>query len=120
MATALGSGNPQAAALAQALAANWHIALIDEFQDTDPLQYAIFKTAFADQGRPLLMVGDPKQAIYRFRGADIHAYLQAAADTPPAQRYTLQTNYRSHRALVNGIGHLFSGKQRPFVLDGIP
>lgn len=59
VATALGSGNPQAAALAQALAANWHIALIDEFQDTDPLQYAIFKTAFADQGRPLLMVGDP-------------------------------------------------------------
>jgi exodeoxyribonuclease V beta subunit len=120
VAAALGNGNPQAAALAQALAANWHIALIDEFQDTDPLQYAIFKTAFADQGRPLLMVGDPKQAIYRFRGADIHAYLQAAADTPPARRHTLQTNYRSHRTLVNGIGHLFSGKQRPFVLDGIP
>lgn len=116
---ALSASNPQARALAQALAAQWHIALIDEFQDTDPLQYRIFKTAFADQGRPLLMVGDPKQAIYRFRGADIHAYLQAAKDTPASQCYTLQTNYRSHRALMAGIGHLFGGKTHPFVLEGI-
>lgn len=117
---ALSGDHPQANTLAKALAQQWHIALIDEFQDTDPVQYRIFKTAFADQGRPLLMVGDPKQAIYRFRGADIHAYLQAAADTPPSQRYTLNTNYRSHTALVDGIGHLFQQKAHPFVLEGIP
>ncbi|MCP2041521.1 exodeoxyribonuclease V beta subunit [Neisseria sp. HSC-16F19] len=111
--------NPQAHALAQAVSQQWQIALIDEFQDTDAQQYAIFSQAFAAQGRPLLMVGDPKQAIYRFRGADIHTYLQAVADTPPAQRYTLATNRRSHAALLDGISLLFQDKTRPFVLPGI-
>ena len=109
----------QAEALAQALAAKWRVALIDEFQDTDPLQYAIFHTAFIRQGVPVFLVGDPKQAIYGFRGADIHAYLAAAADTAPEQSYTLRTNYRSHRDLVNGIGHLFAARSRPFVLPQI-
>ncbi|PIT24477.1 exodeoxyribonuclease V subunit beta [Snodgrassella alvi] len=116
---ALSADNPMAENLAAALAQTWQIALVDECQDTDPLQYRIFKTAFAAQNRPLIMVGDPKQAIYRFRGADIHAYLRAAADTPPQQRYTLTTNYRSHQALVQAIGHLFSGKQLPFIIEGI-
>ena len=109
----------QAEALAQALAAKWRVALIDEFQDTDPLQYAIFHTAFIRQGVPVFLVGDPKQAIYGFRGADIHAYLAAAAETDPEQSYTLRTNYRSHRDLVNGIGHLFAARSRPFVLPQI-
>lgn len=109
----------QAEALAQALAAKWRVALIDEFQDTDPLQYAIFHTAFIRQGVPVFLVGDPKQAIYGFRGADIHAYLAAAAETAPEQSYTLHTNYRSHRNLVNGIGHLFAARSRPFVLPQI-
>ena len=109
----------QAEALAQALAAKWRVALIDEFQDTDPLQYAIFHTAFIRQGVPVFLVGDPKQAIYGFRGADIHAYLAAAAETPPEHSYTLHNNYRSHRDLVNGIGHLFAARSRPFVLPQI-
>ena len=109
----------QAEALAQALAAKWRVALIDEFQDTDPLQYAIFHTAFIRQGVPVFLVGDPKQAIYSFRGADIHAYLAAAAETTPEQSYTLHNNYRSHRDLVNGIGHLFAARSRPFVLPQI-
>ena len=109
----------QAEALAQALAAKWRVALIDEFQDTDPLQYAIFHTAFIRQGVPVFLVGDPKQAIYGFRGADIHAYLAAAAETAPEQSYTLRTNYRSHRDLVNGIGHLFAARSHPFVLPQI-
>ena len=109
----------QAEALAQALAAKWRVALIDEFQDTDPLQYAIFHTAFIRQGVPVFLVGDPKQAIYGFRGADIHAYLAAAAETAPEQSYTLRTNYRSHRNLVNGIGHLFAARSHPFVLPQI-
>ncbi|OAM26629.1 exodeoxyribonuclease V subunit beta [Eikenella longinqua] len=109
----------QAAALAQALAAKWRVALIDEFQDTAPLQYAIFHTAFIRQGVPVFLVGDPKQAIYGFRGADIHAYLAAAAHTAPEQSYTLATNYRSHSRLVNGIGHLFAPRPQPFVLPQI-
>ncbi|MDF7675511.1 exodeoxyribonuclease V subunit beta [Neisseriaceae bacterium ESL0693] len=116
---ALSEQNPHAQTLARALAQTWHIALVDECQDTDPLQYRLFKTIFADQNRPLLMVGDPKQAIYRFRGADIHAYLRAANDTPAGQRYTLQTNYRSHQALVQSVNHLFSQRQHPFILEGI-
>lgn len=115
--TALTEGS-RAADLAEALAQKWRVALIDEFQDTDPLQYAVFKTAFIDRGLPVFLVGDPKQAIYGFRGADIHAYLDAAADTP--SRYTLATNYRSSRAVVDGIGRLFSRRAAPFVLADIP
>ncbi|HFC6387474.1 TPA: exodeoxyribonuclease V subunit beta [Neisseria bacilliformis] len=103
--------------LAQTVAQNWPFALIDEFQDTDPLQYEIFRRIFVANGRPLFLVGDPKQAIYGFRGADIHAYLQAAADTP--NRYTLAHNYRSHSRLTDTVGSLFTRKNRPFVLEGI-
>lgn len=109
--------NPLADVLAQTVAQNWRIALIDEFQDTDPLQYEIFRKIFISQNKPLFLVGDPKQAIYSFRGADIYAYLQAAADAQHS--YTLATNYRSHAKLINGIGALFRSKKRPFVLEGI-
>ncbi|MDO5639671.1 MAG: exodeoxyribonuclease V subunit beta [Neisseria sp.] len=111
------TGSPQRGKLADIIAANWRVALIDEFQDTDPLQYEIFRRIFIERGNPLFLVGDPKQAIYSFRGADIYAYLQAAADAD--QRYTLTANYRSHAALVDGVGSLFCLKQRPFVLPQI-
>ncbi|KZC83635.1 exodeoxyribonuclease V, beta subunit [Neisseria flavescens] len=97
--------------LAKAAAANWEIALIDEFQDTDPLQYEIFRQIFIEQGCPLFLVGDPKQAIYSFRGADIYAYLQAAQDAD--RHYTLAVNYRSHAKLINGISALFKQKNTP-------
>ena len=103
--------------LAEAVSQNWRVALIDEFQDTDPLQYEIFRRTFAAHGNPLFLVGDPKQAIYGFRGADIYAYLQAAADTPV--HYTLAHNYRSHSLLIDNIGRLFQQKERPFVLEHI-
>ncbi|ROV57401.1 exodeoxyribonuclease V subunit beta [Neisseria chenwenguii] len=109
--------NPHGTALAEAVAQNWRVALIDEFQDTDPLQYEIFSRIFAAQNRALFLVGDPKQAIYSFRGADIYAYLQAAKDA--ARHYTLDVNYRSHAKLINGIGALFQQKNRPFVLPDI-
>ncbi|HGO8121864.1 TPA: exodeoxyribonuclease V subunit beta [Neisseria meningitidis] len=109
--------NPHAETLARAVAENWETALIDEFQDTDPLQYEIFQKIFIAQNRPLFLVGDPKQAIYSFRGADIYAYLQAAEDA--RHRYTLATNYRSHAALIGSIGALFRLKERPFVLENI-
>ncbi len=114
---ALQPGNPHAQALAEAVAATWQVALIDEFQDTDPLQYQIFSQIFIRQNKPLFLVGDPKQAIYSFRGADIYAYLQAAEDAQ--QHYTLATNFRSHAKLINGIGSLFQCKNRPFVLENI-
>src|SRR5262249_40955643 len=76
--------------------ARWRVALIDEFQDTDPLQYEIFATCFED--RPLLLVGDPKQSIYGFRGADVQAYLDAREDA--RTRATLGENHRSHPGLV--------------------
>ena len=80
-------------------------ALIDEFQDTDPLQYAIFQSLFAGESSAagetaMLLIGDPKQAIYSFRGADVFAYMQAAQEV--GERFTLDKNWRSTEALVKG------------------
>lgn len=112
-----------AQALAAAMSAQWHTALIDEFQDTDPLQYEIFRHTFGEvasreQGKALFLVGDPKQAIYSFRGADIFAYLNAANDAPHEQRYSLDTNHRSHAKLINSISALFA-RDNPFALPEI-
>lgn len=109
--------SPHRTALADTVSHNWQVALIDEFQDTDPLQYEIFSRIFIRNAKPLFLVGDPKQAIYSFRGADIYAYLQAAEDAQ--HHYTLAVNYRSHAGLVNSIGALFNRKQQPFVLPHI-
>ncbi len=114
---ALSTDNPHHVDLAKAMADTWPIALIDEFQDTDPLQYGIFRNSFIRHQRPIFLVGDPKQAIYSFRGADIYAYLQASNDA--LHHYTLDTNYRSHAKLINSISHLFQHKQQPFVLADI-
>lgn len=115
---ALQESAPHAQALAAAMAAQWQVALIDEFQDTDPLQYAVFSRAFGSgsDSRALFLVGDPKQAIYRFRGADIFAYLQAAEDA--GGRHSLAHNHRSHAQLLAGINALFA-RPLPFVLDKI-
>ncbi len=102
--------------LAAVLRARYPAALIDEFQDTDPLQYAIFDTIFAPAG-PLFLVGDPKQAIYSFRAADLHTYLAARARA--SARYTLAVNQRSVPALVSACNRLFSANPRAFVLPGL-
>ena len=103
------------ARLAAALAARYEAALVDEFQDTDPVQCEIFMRALA--GRPLVFVGDPKQAIYGFRGADIHAYLDAQRH---AQRlFTLQRNYRSEPGMIGAVNALFGPARRPFLFEGI-
>ncbi|MCC4831508.1 exodeoxyribonuclease V subunit beta [Shewanella sp. 10N.7] len=108
--------------LANAIAARFPVALIDEFQDTDPLQFAIFSAIYQQQAQwdklSLLMIGDPKQAIYAFRGADIHTYIQARKQTKA--HYNLETNYRSSTALVNGVNQLFSQHDDPFISDAIP
>ncbi len=116
---ALAPDAPTRAALVRSIQAQYAAALIDEFQDTDPKQYRIFRTAF--EGRPLLFIGDPKQAIYAFRGADVFAYLAAKRDA--RRTYTLGTNYRSAPRLVEAVNHVFGrlGESgRPFVYDGIP
>ncbi|WKJ90402.1 exodeoxyribonuclease V subunit beta [Methylomonas montana] len=89
-------------------------ALIDEFQDTDVNQWRIFSGIFADASQYLYLIGDPKQAIYKFRGADIFSYF--AAQSQAQQHYTLLHNWRSHPQLVAGVNRLFQRAQ-PFLFD---
>jgi exodeoxyribonuclease V beta subunit len=100
-------------ALCRSVAARYDAVVIDEFQDTDWAQWQIFSTLFG--ARPLILVGDPKQAIYRFRGADITAYQHArAAATADARRvHSLTTNHRSDRPLVDAVSALFRSRD-PF------
>ncbi|QDQ26633.1 exodeoxyribonuclease V subunit beta [Chitinimonas arctica] len=111
-----GEGGPQ---LCQALQNRYHAALIDEFQDTDPLQFRIFDRLFGagSDGTTAFLVGDPKQAIYAFRGAELHAYLAARDGVPHDRRYSLDTNRRSTPALVQAIEQLFNCAPQPFLLD---
>lgn len=96
--------------LAELIRQQFPIAMIDEFQDTDPTQYAIFDAIYrlADPypQTGIFLIGDPKQAIYSFRDADIYTYLQARRDTSP-RHYTLAVNYRSTEAMVAASNSLF-------------
>ena len=91
-------------ALAETLHAAWPVALVDEFQDTDGIQYGILDTIYRAPDRSprghLVMIGDPKQAIYRFRGGDIRAYQRAASTVPDDGKISLDTNRRSSRTYV--------------------
>ena len=98
------------AALRQRITAQYPLAMVDEFQDTAPGQYQIFNLLYRiadnDPARGLFLIGDPKQSIYGFRGADIHSYLDARAATA-GRHYQLGTNYRSTAALVDAVNQLF-------------
>ncbi|AJK45594.1 exodeoxyribonuclease V subunit beta [Burkholderia plantarii] len=102
--------------LADTLRRRYPAALIDEFQDTDPLQFEIFDTIFAPDG-PLFLVGDPKQAIYSFRAADLHTYLAARASARSC--YTLAVNQRSTPAIVDACNRVFTANPHAFVLDDL-
>ena len=98
--------------LADALFAAWPVALVDEFQDTDSQQYGMLDAIYRDadgkgRGR-LVMIGDPKQAIYRFRGGDIHAYRLAAEQADADGRLTLDINHRSAPALVSAFNQFYA------------
>ncbi len=99
-------------AAAQRAGARFRVGLVDEFQDTDPTQWAILSALFADptgaDGRALVLVGDPKQAIYAFRGADVNAYLTARGDADATQ--TLAVNHRSDSPVVEAALALFAGQ----------
>jgi exodeoxyribonuclease V beta subunit len=98
------------AALRQRITEQYPVAMVDEFQDTAPDQYRIFdelyRVADNDPARGLFLIGDPKQSIYGFRGADINSYLAARAATA-GRHYQLGTNYRSTAALVDAVNRLF-------------
>jgi exodeoxyribonuclease V beta subunit len=110
-----GCGGPVLAAL---MRARWRAVLIDEFQDTDPVQYEIFRAVYLGTEVPVFLIGDPKQAIYAFRGADIFTYLEAARD-PRTTRHTLTVNYRSDPGLVRATNALFGSHPAPFLFRDI-
>ncbi|MDP8978825.1 MAG: UvrD-helicase domain-containing protein, partial [Actinomycetota bacterium] len=83
------------------------VALIDEFQDTDRIQWGILRRVFAHEAARLVLIGDPKQAIYAFRGADVYAYLDAAESA--GDRRTLERNWRSDAGLLRAFNALFAG-----------
>jgi exodeoxyribonuclease V beta subunit len=102
-----GSGGERLATL---IREQFPVALIDEFQDTDPVQYRIFDSVYRleanDESTGLFLIGDPKQAIYAFRGADIYTYLRARTATT-GRLHTLGTNFRSSHAMVEAVNHVF-------------
>ena len=103
--------------LAERIRTQFPVAMIDEFQDTDPVQYSIFDRVYRVEkncpAQALILIGDPKQAIYAFRGADIHTYLRAREATR-GRHYTLDTNFRSSKAMVGAVNHVFEvAEQRP-------
>ena len=102
--------------LAACLRTEFKAALVDEFQDTDPVQYDIFRRVFLDpavQPAPsLFFVGDPKQAIYSFRGGDIYTYKKAVTDpVVAANAYRLDKNFRSTPRLINAVNALFMDEE---------
>lgn len=95
--------------LAARIRTQFPMAMIDEFQDTDPLQFGIFSCVYPEvhsREYGLTLVGDPKQAIYKFRGADIYTYL-SARELAGDQLYYLPRNYRSSNELVEAVNCLF-------------
>lgn len=101
---------PNGAALRERITQQYPVALVDEFQDTAPTQYRIFdllyRVAANDPQLGLFLIGDPKQSIYGFRGADIHSYLAARRATE-GRHYQLGTNYRSTREVVEAVNRIF-------------
>ena len=87
----------------------WRVVLVDEFQDTDPVQWQVLDRAFSGHALAMVLIGDPKQAIYAFRGGDVVTYLAAAATA--TDRRTLPRNYRSDPGVVDALGTLLGGAE---------
>jgi exodeoxyribonuclease V beta subunit len=105
---ALNSANGER--LRQSIVSRYPVILVDEFQDTSPVQYRIFERIYQteknDHSRALVLIGDPKQSIYGFRGADIYSYMQARRATLE-RHYALDTNFRATAQLMGAINHFF-------------
>jgi exodeoxyribonuclease V beta subunit len=106
-------------ALCAEIRRSWPVALVDEFQDTDQRQWRIFEHLYhQSETHSLILIGDPKQAIYGFRGGDIHTYMSVQALA--GHRESLRDNFRSNQALLDGIQAVFTQKQaRPFMHEAI-
>ncbi|WP_197426977.1 UvrD-helicase domain-containing protein [Noviluteimonas gilva] len=104
-----------ASALIDALRAQFPLVLVDEFQDTDARQWAIFSRLFGEGG--LLLVGDPKQAIYRFRGGDVQTYLDARSTATLAA--PLDRNFRSRPCVLEAVNAVFDAAPVDLLGDGI-
>ncbi|PWB35469.1 exodeoxyribonuclease V subunit beta [Pseudomonas sp. SDI] len=106
---------PSGERLASLIREQFPVALIDEFQDTDPVQYRIFQCIYRieenQRDTGLFLIGDPKQAIYAFRGADIFTYLGARRATL-GRLHSLDTNYRSSQPMVAAVNHIFLQAER--------
>lgn len=100
---------PSGKRLAKIIRQQFPVAMVDEFQDTDPVQYRILYKVYLEESERsgLFLIGDPKQAIYAFRGADIYTYLQARKQIEQ-RLHQLDTNFRSSQAMVNATNHLFN------------
>ncbi|MFO7754155.1 MAG: exodeoxyribonuclease V subunit beta [Desulfobacteraceae bacterium] len=108
--------------LTRALRKKYRLGFIDEFQDTDQFQWEIIKSVFVNGGIPLFLIGDPKQAVYSFRGADVFSYIRAKEEVPDIRKYRLETNYRSSDRFVRAVNEVFSSGsfgRSPFLLDKI-
>lgn len=105
------------ALLRDLIRARFPAALVDEFQDTDAVQYRIFRRLFLHERGTLYLIGDPKQAIYRFRGADIFTYLTAADEV--TRRYSMQINWRSDPGLIEAFNELYLAHRAPFLEERI-
>ncbi|MGD8216301.1 UvrD-helicase domain-containing protein [Aestuariimicrobium sp. Y1814] len=105
LATGRPNGNPDSAR--SILASRYRLVMVDEFQDTDEQQWQLVHDAFHGSAL-LVLIGDPKQSIYRFRGADVQAYLNAAGDH---DRYSLKKNYRSSQQVLAGIDAVVNNAQ---------
>ncbi|MCP4039562.1 MAG: exodeoxyribonuclease V subunit beta [bacterium] len=118
---------PGGRTLAGRLRGRHRVALVDEFQDTDRLQYQILRSvwhrdalqAHRDEPPALFLIGDPKQAIYAFRGADVYTYLMAKRDAGE-HCFTLGTNWRSDPRMIEAVNTLFGQSDVPFRMHGIP
>lgn len=114
----LGPNRPRLAAV---IREQYEAALIDEFQDTDPVQFEIFESVYGTTNLPVFLIGDPKQAIYSFRGADMFAYFDAVSRSGQRQ-HTMGINWRSDPGLVRAVNALFSERPKwppAFLLEAI-
>ena len=109
----------QGGALALSLRERYPAAMVDEFQDTDPLQWQILQCIYADSALPRFLVGDPKQAIYRFRNADLPTYLAARSTVPEALHHTLRHNQRSTPQYIAACNALFTVHDGAFIDPGL-
>ena len=107
--------------LAEVLRSKYKAVLVDEFQDTDPIQFAILESIFIKEKKetsaPVFYIGDPKQAIYSFRGADVFAYLKAVRQA--SCKYTMMNNWRSEEGLINAVNTVFGFSNNPFIYNEI-